>query len=65
MQLSKRSKKVTDMWLKEKASDNGWVASQITSYNARLGDYVVGGNRAPRLDDMKKWRAEILEVRAG
>lgn len=59
-----RSKSVKEMWLQEQPTDNGWIASQITSYNARLGDFIVGGNRAPQLPDMDKWRIEILKARA-
>jgi len=53
-----------EMWLQEQETDNGWIASQIRSYNARLGDFIIGGEQAPRLSDMDQWRANILAVRS-
>ena len=53
-----------NLWLKELATDNGWIKQQIRSFNARLGDAVVGGRRAPLPADMIAWHAEILGVRA-
>jgi len=57
------SKQVDKMWLQEQNTDNGWIASQIRSYNTRLADFIVGGNRAPKLSDMEQWQKDILAVR--
>ena len=53
-----------NLWLKEEPTDNGWIKGQIRSFNARLGDAVVGGHRAPLPADMIAWHADILDVRA-
>lgn len=51
------------LWLRAEKSDNGWIKDQIASFNARVGDFVVGGRNSPRPEDLKNWRKRILAVR--
>jgi hypothetical protein len=50
-----------ELWLQKEARHHTWLASQVDSFNARVSDYLVGGRNAPRLADLRAWRARLIE----